>query len=64
MLMCTGTAVLLDFGHNWLKNETWNLIENMQHSFSSSLIIHEEKTEEIITVKEVWIYDPNYHKIR
>ena len=31
--------------------------------FSNSLIIHEEKTKEITTVKEVWICDPNYHKI-
>ena len=28
------------------------------------LIIHEEKTKEIATVKEDWIYDPHYHKIR
>ena len=28
------------------------------------LIIHEEKTKEITSVKEVWICDPNYHKIR
>ena len=64
-LMGTGTVVLLDFGHNWLKNETWKLIKNMQRSFSNSLIpvIHDEKTREIITVKEVWICDPNYHKI-
>ena len=32
--------------------------------FSNSLIIHEEKTKEITTVKQVWICDPNYHKIR
>ena len=32
-------------------------------NFSNSLIIHEEKTKEITTVKEVWICDPNYHKI-
>ena len=32
--------------------------------FSNSLIIHEEKTKEISTVKEVWICDPNYHKIQ
>ena len=32
--------------------------------FSNSLITHEEKTKEITTVKEVWIRDPNYHKIR
>ena len=32
--------------------------------FLSSLIIHEEKTKEITTVKEVWICDPNYQKIR
>ena len=31
--------------------------------FSNSLIIHEDKTKEITTVKEVWICDPNYHKI-
>ena len=30
--------------------------------FSNSLIIHEDKTKEITTVKEVWICDPNYHK--
>ena len=28
--------------------------------FSNLLIIHEEKTKEITTVKEVWICDPNY----
>ena len=33
-------------------------------NFSNSLIIHKEKTKEITTVKEVWICDPNYHKIR
>ena len=33
-------------------------------TFSNSLIIHEEKTKEITTMKEVWICDPNYHKIR
>ena len=32
--------------------------------FSNSLIIHEAKKKEITTVKEVWICDPNYHKIR
>jgi len=26
--------------------------------------MYEEKTKEINTVKEVWIYDPNYHKIQ
>ena len=36
-----------------------------ERNFSNSLIIHEkEKTKEITTVKEVWICDPNYHKIR
>ena len=38
---------------NWILN-----------NFSNSLIIHKEKTKEIITEKEVWIRDPNYHKIR
>ena len=33
-------------------------------TFSNSLIIHEEKTKEITTVKEAWICDPNYHKIQ
>ena len=33
-------------------------------NFSNSLIIYEEKTNEISTVKEVWICDPNYHNIR
>ena len=31
--------------------------------FSNSLNIHEEKTKEITTVKEVWKCDLNYHKI-
>ena len=33
--------------------------------FSITLIIHDEKTKEItaVTVKEVWIGDPIYHKI-
>ena len=39
----------------------WNMC---QISFSNSLIIHDEKTKEITTVKEVWIRDPNYYKIR
>ena len=38
--------------------------DNGDHTFSNSLIIHEEKTKEITTVNEVWICDPNYHKIR
>ena len=29
----------------------------------NSWIIHEEKTKEIIIVKEVSMFDPNYHKI-
>ena len=34
-------------------------------SFSNSwIIIHEEKTKEITTMKEVWVCDPNYHKIQ
>ena len=33
------------------------------NAFSNSLIIQEEKTKDITTVKEVWICDPNYHKI-
>ena len=42
-----------------LSQFTWIL-----NNFSKSLIIHKEKTKEIITEKEVWICDPNYHKIR
>ena len=42
-----------------LSQFTWIL-----NNFSNSLIIHKEKTKEIITEKEVWIRDPNYHKIR
>ena len=42
-----------------------NANERKSHyCFSTSLIIHEEKTKEMITMKEVWICDPNYHKIR
>ena len=32
--------------------------------FTNLLIIHEEKTKEMITVKEGWIHDLNYHKIQ
>ena len=32
------------------------------YNFNFSIIIHEEKTKEITTVKEVWICNPNYHK--
>ena len=39
------------------------LREVVAFPFSDSLIIHEEKTKEITTVKEIWICDPNYHKI-
>ena len=35
----------------------WSLL------FLNSLIIHEEKTKEITTVKEVWKCDLNYYKI-
>ena len=35
---------------------------NGEISFSNSLIIHEEKTKQITTVKEVWKYGLNYHK--
>jgi len=50
----------------WLQNVyltvVWSL--ELETTFSNSLIIHKEKTKEITTVKEVWICDPNYHKIR
>ena len=36
---------------------------DLENPFSNSLIIHEEKTKEITTVKEVWKCDVNYHKI-
>ena len=45
---------------NWLQD----IVMNDNGPFLDSLIIHEEKTKEITTVKEVWICDPNYHKIR
>ena len=32
--------------------------------FSNSWLINEQKTKEITAVKEVWICDPNYHKIQ
>ena len=32
--------------------------------FLNSFRIHEEKTKEISTVKEVWICDPYHYKIR
>ena len=31
--------------------------------FLEILIIHKEKTKEMTTVKEVWMCDPNYHKL-
>ena len=37
---------------------------DLDDHFSNSLIIHQEKTKEIAAVMEVWICDPNYHKIR
>jgi len=46
------------------RQELWNLRTAFELPFSNSWIIHEEKTKEITTVKEVWIGDPNYHKIR
>lgn len=36
----------------------------VDYSFSSTLIIQEEKTKEITTVKEIWLCDPNCDKIR
>ena len=35
----------------------------LQISFSKSLIIQEEKPNEVTTVKEIWIRDLNNHKI-
>ena len=49
---------------NKMKSHKWQIICIKDKSFSNSLVIHEEKTKEITTVKEVWICDPNYHKIR
>ena len=40
-----------------------NDLTHERNYFSNSSIIHEEKTKEITTVNEVWICDPNYHKI-
>ena len=51
---------LLCFLAWWLKFLTYKCV----YTFPNSLIIHEEKTKEITTVKEVGICDPNYHKIR
>ena len=42
---------------------TANWSSNVQTGLLKSLIIHEEKTKEILAVKDVWICDPNYHKI-
>ena len=50
--------------HNSKLNETQFAAMSDYLKFSNSLIIHEEKTKEITTVKEVWICDPNYHKIQ
>jgi len=47
----------------------WFLYQARDHNvvriyfFSNSLIIPEEKTKEVTTVKEIWICDPNYHEI-
>ena len=38
-------------------------LDNYDLLFSNSLIIHQEKTKEITTVKEIWKCDLNYHKI-
>ena len=35
----------------------------LENTYSILLIIHEEKTKQITTVKEVWKCDLNYHKI-
>ena len=37
--------------------------EVFENLFSSSLIIHQEKTEKITILTVIWICDPNYHKI-
>ena len=39
------------------------LVDLINKKFNKSLIIHEEKTKEIITVEEGWICDPNYLRI-
>ena len=49
---------------SWLKNAIkMSFTLDLENPFSNSLIIHEEKTKEITTVKEVWKCDVNYHKI-
>ena len=57
------TALMIDI-LNGARVATARLTILDDKMFSSSLIIHKEKTKEITTVKEVWICDPNYHKIR
>ena len=55
-------SVFLPSIHYSFLSSCWLFI--IHNRFSKSLIIHEEKTKEITTVKEVWICDPNYHKIQ
>ena len=52
------------FSWNFLCSSLLRDIIVLDVPISNSLTIHEEKTKEITTVKEVWICDPNYHKIR
>ena len=51
---------IVQFGVDVVENSK----KGLYVGFLNSLIIHEEKTKEITTVKEVWMCDPNYHKIR
>ena len=52
---------LLNWSASWEFPPVRNIVDP---HFSKSLIIHDGKTKEITTVKEVGICDPNYHKIR
>ena len=59
------TSVTSDTAEAHLRKWLFCYKNKGKSTFSNSLIIHEEKTKEFITTKEVWIYDLyNYHKLQ
>ena len=59
-------TVVLHFSFSILSHNIHQESQNSKNvgMFSNSLIMYEEKTKEITTVKDAWISNPYYDKIR
>ena len=63
--ICTTLLMCIRYFTVWrcLLSQTLFLLFKRAKHFSNSLIIHEEETKEISTVKEVWKCHLNHYKI-